>query len=112
MRNRKLTGRWAGFEIRNDLIITPENRVLGPEDLRHMSLTFSIAREWKRMMDEIHPRRRGRPRAESYKAAGVTYLRDILGRRRAEKEKQVLQEAASKPPGPVTMPAVRRRRVR
>jgi len=89
MRNRTLTGRWAGFEIRNDHIITPEGRAFGPDDLRWLSLTVALAHEWKRMMAETRPRGRGRPKALERKVPGVTYLRDAV---RQQYEKRVLQE--------------------
>ncbi|WP_411831970.1 DUF3653 domain-containing protein [Pseudoxanthomonas mexicana] len=88
MRNRKLTGSWAGFEIRNDHIITPEGRAVGPEQLRYLGLTCTIAREWRRMMGETRPRKRGRPKAGDVKVPGVIYLRDVL---REHYEKRVLQ---------------------
>ncbi|EPG5380842.1 TPA: DUF3653 domain-containing protein [Stenotrophomonas maltophilia] len=51
MRDRKLTGPWAGFSFKAGRLVTPEGRELLPEDLAWLSLTASQAQEWRRMME-------------------------------------------------------------
>ena len=52
MRDRKLTGPWAGFSFKGGRLVTPEGHELEPGDLAWLSLTAVIAREWRVMMDE------------------------------------------------------------
>lgn len=52
MRDRKLTGPWAGFSFKGGRLVTPEGRELLPEDLAWLSLTACIAQEWRAMMDD------------------------------------------------------------
>lgn len=51
MRDRQLTGPWAGFAFKGDRLVTPEGRELRPEDLAWLSLLAARAQEWQRMMD-------------------------------------------------------------
>ncbi|MCC8619760.1 DUF3653 domain-containing protein, partial [Xanthomonas vesicatoria] len=74
-----LTGQWAGFSFQNGQLITPEGRGIAPADLRWLSLTCTIAREWATMMAE------GRARKPPARPAGVVYLRDELRTRRKRK---------------------------
>jgi hypothetical protein len=87
MRNRKLTGPWAGFSFERGVLVTPEGRYFGPEDLRWLSLTVTIKQEWCRMMEEC--RRRERGKALPARDASVTYLRDVLRERLEEKRSSV-----------------------
>lgn len=87
MRNRKLTGPWAGFSFERGVLVTPEGRYFGPEDLRWLSLTVTIKQEWCRMMEEC--RRRERGKALPPRDASVTYLRDVLRERLEEKRSSV-----------------------
>jgi len=50
MRDRQLTGPWAGFAFKGDRLVTPEGRELEPQDLTWLSLTAAQAQEWRRMM--------------------------------------------------------------
>ncbi|WP_422506150.1 DUF3653 domain-containing protein [Stenotrophomonas sp. GZD-301] len=50
MRDRKLTGPWAGFSFKGNRLVTPEGRELLPDDLAWLSLTACIAQEWRAMM--------------------------------------------------------------
>ena len=50
MRDRNLTGPWAGFSFKGGRLVTPEGRELLPEDLAWLSLTAAIAQEWRTMM--------------------------------------------------------------
>jgi len=52
MRDRNLTGPWAGFSFKGGRLVTPEGRELLPEDLAWLSLTAAIAQEWRSMMDD------------------------------------------------------------
>ncbi|WP_313443525.1 DUF3653 domain-containing protein [Stenotrophomonas sp.] len=51
MRDRNLTGPWAGFAFKGGRLVTPEGRELRPEDLAWLSLLAARAQEWQRMMD-------------------------------------------------------------
>lgn len=51
MRDRKLTGPWAGFSFKGGRLVSPEGREYLPEDLAWLSLTVAQAQEWRRMMD-------------------------------------------------------------
>ncbi|MGK3723837.1 DUF3653 domain-containing protein [Stenotrophomonas maltophilia] len=59
MRDRNLTGPWAGFSFKAGRLVTPEGRELEPQDLAWLSLTAAQAQEWRRMMGEL----RGDPRS-------------------------------------------------
>lgn len=52
MRNRKLTGPWAGFSFRSGRLVTPEGRELLPEDLAWLGLTAALAQEYRRLLDQ------------------------------------------------------------
>jgi hypothetical protein len=87
MRDRALTGPWAGFSFQGGRLVSPEGRAFLPEDLAWLSLTVAIAQEWRTMMAE------DRAKAPPVRTAGVVYLRDELrGRRR---KKLALQEVAA-----------------
>lgn len=69
MRDRNLTGPWAGFAFKGGRLVTPEGRELLPEDLAWLSLTAAIAQEWRSMMAD---RRRGADRgSRSEKPCGT-----------------------------------------
>ncbi|AMU98257.1 DUF3653 domain-containing protein [Xanthomonas citri] len=70
MRNRKLTGQWAGFSFQNGYLITPEGRAMEPWQLSYLSLTCNIAREWTKMMAE------GRSKHRPKRPANVIFIRD------------------------------------
>lgn len=59
VRDRNLTGPWAGFSFKGGRLVTPEGRELYPEDLAWLSLTAAQAQEWRRMMGQL----RGDPRS-------------------------------------------------
>ncbi len=52
MRNRKLTGPWAGFSFKSGRLVTPEGRELLPEDLAWLGLTAALAQEYRRLLDQ------------------------------------------------------------
>lgn len=94
MRDRKLTGPWAGFAFKGGRLVTPEGRELEPQDLAWLGLTAALAQEWRRMMEAS--RRPGRParKASTGKVAEIVDLRSVIGGRA---EKPVCRVAA----GPV-----------
>lgn len=75
VRDRNLTGPWAGFSFRGGRLVTPEGRELEPQDLAWLSLTAAQAQEWRRMMGELRgDARSGHPRNRcSTKAARNTF---------------------------------------
>lgn len=85
MRDRNLTGPWAGFAFKGGRLVTPEGRELMPEDLAWLSLTAAIAREWRTMMEEG---RQGQRRSLPGKQCEVVLLRDYV---RVTYEKQSSQ---------------------
>ena len=78
MRDRKLTGPWAGFAFKGGRLVTPEGRELEPQDLAWLSLTAALAQEWRRMMEGS--RRPGRPSRKALpgKAAEIVDLRSVI----------------------------------
>ncbi|WP_081284400.1 DUF3653 domain-containing protein [Stenotrophomonas maltophilia] len=59
MRDRKLTGPWAGFSFKGGRLVTPEGRELEPQDLAWLSLTAAQAQEWRRMMGQLRSKPAG-----------------------------------------------------
>lgn len=51
MRNRKLTGQWAGFSFQGGALVTPEGRRLLPEHMAWIGLTAAMADEYRRLID-------------------------------------------------------------
>ncbi|WP_288729952.1 DUF3653 domain-containing protein [uncultured Pseudoxanthomonas sp.] len=77
MRDRKLTGRWAGFSFEAGFLVTPEGRRIDPAQLQWLSLTCNLAREWTLMMDDAKQEAQERVRQEV-----VVPLRRRLAQRR------------------------------
>ncbi|AXI83540.1 hypothetical protein FUT69_09305 [Xylella taiwanensis] len=46
-----LNENWTGFAFRNGYLVTPERRYIEPYQLRWLSLTCTLAREWQKMME-------------------------------------------------------------
>ncbi|MEA9831451.1 DUF3653 domain-containing protein [Xanthomonas campestris] len=97
MRDRKLTGPWAGFSFVRGELMTPEGKSFTATQLTWLALTSSLAREWSAMMDEVKlktckPQYRKlyvpRPPQRST-AANVIYLRDVIQRRQQERSSVV-----------------------
>ncbi|CCP11698.1 hypothetical protein SMSKK35_1658 [Stenotrophomonas maltophilia SKK35] len=111
MRDRNLTGPWAGFSFKAGRLVTPEGRELLPEDLAWLSLTAAQAQEWRRMMES--GRAIGKPRNPiSYKAASVVNLSDALAQRRKKRSTGVMADPDAAPPAaalPVPGPKRRER---
>ncbi|MDP9617868.1 MAG: hypothetical protein E2597_07280 [Stenotrophomonas sp.] len=79
MRDRKLTGPWAGFSFKGGRLVTPEGRELEPQDLAWLSLTAAQAQEWRRMMEARRPA--GKPRKQlQFTTANVIDLATAINR--------------------------------
>lgn len=79
MRDRKLTGPWAGFSFKAGRLVTPEGRELEPQDLAWLSLTAAQAQEWRRMMEGR--RAPGKPRKPlQFTTANVIDLATAINR--------------------------------
>lgn len=87
MRDRKLTGPWAGFAFKGGRLVTPEGREFEPQDLAWLGLTAALAQEWRRMMAEASTRNASSmtgSKALPDKPAQVVDLRSVIAGR-AEK---------------------------
>lgn len=76
MKDRKLTGQWAGFSFKAGRLVTPEGRELLPEDLAWISLTAQLAQEYRRLLADERRRRAlpgttSRPTVHAGKAVSV-----------------------------------------
>ncbi|WP_423172753.1 MULTISPECIES: DUF3653 domain-containing protein [unclassified Stenotrophomonas maltophilia group] len=101
VRDRNLTGPWAGFSFKAGRLVTPEGRELEPQDLAWLSLTAAQAQEWRRLMEdasssEIRARDRRKPLA--YKAAEIVDLRDAVRRRTEKRLPKVMAGPDAEPP--------------
>nr|WP_239669134.1 DUF3653 domain-containing protein [Stenotrophomonas maltophilia] len=76
VRDRNLTGPWAGFSFKAGRLVTPEGRELEPQDLAWLSLLAAQAQEWRRMM-EIARGGQKRP----FGPAGIVDLAEVAHRR-------------------------------
>ncbi|WP_414608315.1 DUF3653 domain-containing protein, partial [Stenotrophomonas pavanii] len=100
VRDRKLTGPWAGFSFKAGRLVTPEGRELLPEDLAWLSLTAAQAQEWRRMMES--GRAIGKPRKPlSFNAASVVNLSDALAQRRKKRSSVAMAGPDAEPPAAV-----------
>lgn len=88
MRDMKLTGEWAGYEFRNNALISPEGHEFRHDDLRWLSLTVSIKHEWQRMMEG------GRQKAPMGRGS-VIHLGDYIRARSELESKAVCVGAGS-----------------
>ncbi|ACA12050.1 hypothetical protein IUD24_05060 [Xylella fastidiosa subsp. multiplex] len=50
--DQTLTGNWTGFAFIDGKLVTPERRTIEEWQLRWLSLTCTLAREWQKMMEE------------------------------------------------------------
>ncbi|MBO9722691.1 hypothetical protein J7390_21860 [Xanthomonas phaseoli pv. manihotis] len=102
MRDRKLTGQWAGFSFVRGELVTPEGKAFTATQLSWLALTSSLAREWSAMMDEAKLRTCNPQYRRLYvpkppdrsRAANVIYLRDVIQRRQQERS-SVVADAGS-----------------
>ncbi|HHA2976878.1 DUF3653 domain-containing protein [Stenotrophomonas maltophilia] len=96
MRDRKLTGPWAGFSFKAGRLVTPEGRELLPEDLAWLSLTASQAQEWRRMMENRRaPGKARKPIA--FTTANVIDLATTIDRPRPSPVRGVSLDALKSP---------------
>ncbi|WP_232528346.1 DUF3693 domain-containing protein [Stenotrophomonas maltophilia] len=109
VRDRKLTGPWAGFSFKGGRLVTPEGRELEPQDLAWLSLTAAQAQEWRRMMES--GRAIGKPRKPlSFNAASVVKLSDALAQRREKRSSGGMAGPDAEPPAAVLpVPGPKRR---
>lgn len=109
VRDRKLTGPWAGFSFKAGRLVTPEGRELEPQDLAWLSLTAAQAQEWRRMMES--GRAIGKPRKPlSFNAASVVNLSDALAHRRKKRSSVAMAGPDAEPPAAVLpVPGPKRR---
>jgi len=105
MRDRKLTGPWAGFAFKCGRLVTPEGRELEPQDLAWLSLTAALAQEWRRMMAEASQRVRdprnvqatySRPLPD--RPAEIVDLREVLASRTEKPLSRVMTGPDAEPP--------------
>lgn len=109
MRDRNLTGPWAGFSFKAGRLVTPEGRELEPQDLAWLSLTAAQAQEWRRMMES--GRAIGKPRKPlCFNAASVVNLSDALAQRRKKRSSVAMVGPDAEPPAAVLpVPGPKRR---
>nr|WP_313256991.1 DUF3653 domain-containing protein [Stenotrophomonas geniculata] len=109
VRDRNLTGPWAGFSFKGGRLVTPEGRELEPQDLAWLSLTAAQAQEWRRMMES--GRAIGKPRKPlSFNAASVVNLSDALAQRRKKRSSVAMAGPDAEPPAAVLpVPGPKRR---
>ena len=84
MRDRKLTGPWAGFSFKAGRLVTPEGRELEPQDLAWLALTAAQAQEWRRMMEAGRATRKP-PKPLSINAPSVVNHSDAMAHRREKR---------------------------
>lgn len=104
VRDRNLTGPWAGFSFKAGRLVTPEGRELEPQDLAWLSLTAAQAQEWRRLMEDASSskiRARDRRKPLAYKAAEIVDLRDAVRRRTEERLSRVMAGPGAEPPAAV-----------
>ncbi|WP_375070761.1 DUF3653 domain-containing protein [Stenotrophomonas lactitubi] len=117
VRDRNLTGPWAGFSFKGGRLVTPEGRELYPEDLAWLSLTAAQAQEWRRMVGDarsdpsidsskrVRNRRAGFPHCP----ATVVNLRDVVARRQQRPPVAMAGPDAEPPTVVLPVPGPRRR---
>nr|WP_219633218.1 DUF3653 domain-containing protein [Stenotrophomonas maltophilia] len=101
VRDRNLTGPWAGFSFKGGRLVTPEGRELEPQDLAWLSLLAAQAQEWRRLMEDASSSEiRGRDRRKrlAYKAAEIVDLRDAVRRRTEKRLPRVMAGPDAEPP--------------
>ncbi|WP_313296818.1 DUF3653 domain-containing protein [Stenotrophomonas sp.] len=120
VRDRNLTGPWAGFSFKGGRLVTPEGRELEPQDLAWLSLTAAQAQEWRRMMGQLrgdprsgHPRNRCSTKAarNAFPAvpADVIEVATLMARRQERLSRVMAGPDAEPPAGVLPAPGPRRR---
>jgi len=106
MRDRKLTGPWAGFAFKGGRLVTPEGRELEPQDLAWLSLTAALAQEWRQLMAEASPRKdlvESRRKALPGKPAEIVDLRSVIRGRTERRVYKVMTGPTAEPSNVVQM---------
>lgn len=100
MRDRNLTGPWAGFSFKGGRLVTPEGRELEPQDLAWLSLTAAQAQEWRRLMDDARSSTsRKTPRKPlAHNAAEIVDLREAVRRRTEKRSSMAMAGPDAEPP--------------
>ncbi|MDZ7477508.1 DUF3653 domain-containing protein [Stenotrophomonas pavanii] len=103
VRDRNLTGPWAGFSFKAGRLVTPEGRELLPEDLAWLSLTAAQAQEWRRLMEGARSSLPGqKPRKPlSYKGSEIVDLQLVVRRRNETRLPRVIAGPDAEPPAAV-----------
>lgn len=103
VRDRNLTGPWAGFSFKAGRLVTPEGRELEPQDLAWLSLTAAQAQEWRRLMEGARSSLPGqKPRKPlSYKGSEIVDLQLVVRRRNETRLPRVLAGPDAEPPAAV-----------
>lgn len=120
VRDRNLTGPWAGFSFKGGRLVTPEGRELYPEDLAWLSLTAAQAQEWRRMMGQLrgdprsgHPRNlcSTRPARNTFSAgrAEVVTLSTLMANRKKRSAVVIADPDAEPPAAVLPIPGPKRR---
>ncbi|WP_419653998.1 hypothetical protein ACN3VN_05505 [Xylella fastidiosa] len=89
--NQILTGNWTGFAFINGKLVTPERRTIEEWQLRWLSLTCTLAREWQKMMEEA---RAAAPQG-SLAASDPQRITDALQKTVSHKRRNAASETAS-----------------
>ncbi|MFK3847852.1 MULTISPECIES: DUF3653 domain-containing protein [Bacteria] len=105
MRDRNLTGPWAGFAFKGGRLVTPEGRELEPQDLAWLGLTAALAQEWRKMMAAARCSSRPSRKALPDKVAEVVDLRSVI---RGRTEKPVYRVLAGSDAEPTNVVHLRR----
>ncbi|MEX7640342.1 DUF3653 domain-containing protein [Stenotrophomonas maltophilia] len=120
VRDRNLTGPWAGFSFKRGRLVTPEGRELEPQDLAWLSLLAAQAQEWRRMMGQLrgdprsgHPRNRCSTKAarNSFPAvpADVIEVATLMARRQERLSRVIAGPDAEPPAAVLPVPGPKRR---
>ncbi|WP_414614475.1 DUF3653 domain-containing protein [Stenotrophomonas geniculata] len=104
VRDRNLTGPWAGFSFKGGRLVTPEGRELEPQDLAWLSLLAAQAQEWRRMM-EIARGGQKRP----FGRAGIVDLAEVAHRRAKRSSTVMAGPDADPAAGVLPVPGLRSR---
>jgi hypothetical protein len=109
VRDRNLTGPWAGFSFKAGRLVTPEGRELYPEDLAWLSLTAAQAQEWRRMMETRGVPANGIRKPLLHKACEVVAIRDVLMKSQQRSSMAMAGPDAEPPAAILPAPGPRRR---
>jgi len=109
VRDRKLTGPWAGFSFRGGRLVTPEGRELEPQDLAWLSLTAAQAQEWRRLMETRGLPANGIRKRLPHKACEVVAIRDVLMKSQHRSSVAMAGPDAEPPAAVLPVPGPKRR---